>query len=372
GALPVIFNRTAKDSLADDEIIISADNINNFDLSRDYYESQRDEIRQEIIQDFEDRGEELDEDYLEYAVEGEISNRVFRFSTYAYALSGRDDEFDAEYLQRAEREVKAVLEFCGDIETTLVYDYYGNAPTTYNVKIVGVFTSYGKLPNGDYYYSGCYFSENFIKNEIVFDGNGDINTRYEPTGEEIYAGIILPYDGTEETYNKLAAHLGKDNRNENDVYYVLNSFLYSTIQLANETADLLKTVFLWVGIVFAVFAALLMFNFISVSISNKRKEIGILRAVGARGVDVFKIFFSEAGIISGICTVLSLVGTFALCIVLNGVIKKSLGLGVSLFVFGFASVGIMLAIAVVTAFIATFLPVFLASRKKPVDSIRAL
>ncbi|MDE6512846.1 MAG: hypothetical protein K2L05_01520, partial [Muribaculaceae bacterium] len=38
-----------------------------------------------------------------------------------------------------------------------------------------------------------------IKNEIVFDSYGDINTRYEPTGEEIYAGIIIPYDGTEET-----------------------------------------------------------------------------------------------------------------------------------------------------------------------------
>ncbi|MDE6104733.1 MAG: ABC transporter ATP-binding protein, partial [Clostridia bacterium] len=43
GALPVIFNRPAKDSLAADEIIISADNINKFDLSRDYYESHRDE-----------------------------------------------------------------------------------------------------------------------------------------------------------------------------------------------------------------------------------------------------------------------------------------------------------------------------------------
>ena len=115
-----------------------------------------------------------------------------------------------------------------------------------------------------------------------------------------------------------------------------------------------------------------MFNFISVSISSKRKEIGILRAVGARGVDVFKIFFSEAGIITGICTVLALIGAFVGCWLINGILKTEVGLDVTLFVFGIASVGMMIGIAVLVAFIATFLPVYFASRKKPVESIRAL
>jgi ABC-type antimicrobial peptide transport system permease subunit len=41
-------------------------------------------------------------------------------------------------------------------------------------------------------------------------------------------------------------------------------------------------------------------------------------------------------------------------------------------VFGIGSFGLVVGIAVVTAVIATFLPVWNAARKKPVDSIRSL
>ena len=125
----------------------------------------------------------------------------------------------------------------------------------------------------------------------------------------------------------------------------------------------------WLG---AVFAALLLFNFISVSITNKKKEIGILRAVGARGADVFKIFFSESGIIVGICLVLSVIGTIIVTAVLNSLLYYELGLFVSLFVFGPLSVLMMVGIAFVVAVLATFLPVYFAAKKKPVESIRAL
>ena len=45
---------------------------------------------------------------------------------------------------------------------------------------------------------------------------------------------------------------------------------------------------------------------------------------------------------------------------------------VSLIVFGPLSIIILVGIALLTAVIATFLPVYLAAKKKPVESIRAL
>lgn len=156
------------------------------------------------------------------------------------------------------------------------------------------------------------------------------------------------------------------------MYYTLENSLYESIETVNMYAELLSKVFLWVGIALAVFSSLLLFNFISVSISNKKKEIGILRAVGARGIDVFKIFFAESGIIVGICTVLALIGSFVACTILNNVLKNSLGLQVTLFVFGIASVGMLIGIALIVTLIATFLPVYFTAKKKPVDSIRAL
>lgn len=194
----------------------------------------------------------------------------------------------------------------------------------------------------------------------------------EPEGAK-YNNIFVPYDGTMTSFYKLYDICGIEHMNiETDVFYTITSPLYESIESVNNIAEMLSAVFLWVGIVFAIFAALLLFNFISMSISNKRKEIGILRAVGARGTDVFKIFFAESGIIVGICLILSLIGTAVLCSVLNGILRNSVGLIVTIFVFGVPSILLMIVLSLVVAFISTFLPVYFAAKKKPVDSIRAL
>ena len=111
-------------------------------------------------------------------------------------------------------------------------------------------------------------------------------------------------------------------------------------------------------------------NFISTSISYKSKEIGILRAVGARGSDVFKIYFSESGIICGICFLISAVLASVLSVILDRSLAQ--GLNIAIFNFGIANIGIILAVSLVVGFIGTIFPVFKASRKPPVESIRAL
>ena len=92
--------------------------------------------------------------------------------------------------------------------------------------------------------------------------------------------------------------------------------------------------------------------------------------MGARSEDVFKIFFSESFFIAALCTALATVASIVVCGLLNTFVAASLG--ASLFVFGAASFGILVGIALLTALVATFLPVYHAAKKKPVDSIRAL
>mgnify|MGYP002798996587 FL=1 len=142
------------------------------------------------------------------------------------------------------------------------------------------------------------------------------------------------------------------------------------IDSVQSSIDMLEQIFLWVGIVMALFSMLLLFNFISVSIANKNKEIGILRAVGARSTDIFKIFYSESILISAICYVLAIIACFVLCSIINQEIAAAIG--VSLFIFGPLSWLVMLAIAIFTSLIATFLPVHSFTKRKPVESIRAL
>lgn len=141
----------------------------------------------------------------------------------------------------------------------------------------------------------------------------------------------------------------------------------------NSVGSMIKTfskVFLYIGIGFAVFASLLLMNFISTSISYKKREIGILRAVGARGSDVFGIFLNESMIIALINFVLATIATVVCCFALNNVFSTELGISITLLSFGIRQIALLFFVAVAAAFIASLLPVMKISRKRPIDAIR--
>lgn len=283
---------------------------------------------------------------------------------YCMDESGNPVEFTETQLEELFSEIKAEYSELPVQSVKISLD-----DRTFNMQVAGFYLTENKYA----YNAGVYFSQKFIDDNVHFVKEEVVNeTDYVLEKDAIYAGVMISFDRTKEQAAKVFSFVGKDGVFENGVCYNLSNGLYGTVEMANGTVEMLSIVFLWVGCIFAVFSSLLLFNFISVSISNKRKEIGILRAVGARGLDVFKIFFSESGIIVGICAVLAVVGTFIISAVINGVLKSSIGLQVTLFVVGVPSVAILFAVAFAVAVISTFLPVFFASRKKPVDSIRAL
>ena len=196
-------------------------------------------------------------------------------------------------------------------------------------------------------------------------------TKYEKGDDEIFSTLFITYDhseGATDTFTNL--YVNREVYDENDTNFVIASDLAATFQMVDSMISEFKQIFLYVGIVLAAFSALLLSNFISVSISNKRREIGILRAVGARSLDVFKIFFSESFFITALCVLLSIIGSVVICGIVNGIVNELLG--ASLFVFGILSIAVLLGVALVTVVASTFLPVYNAARKKPVESIRSL
>lgn len=137
-----------------------------------------------------------------------------------------------------------------------------------------------------------------------------------------------------------------------------------------EIFDILGGVFLWIGVGFAVFAALLFSNFIGTSIAYKKQEIGILRAIGSRSNDVFRIFFSEAFIIAIASFALSALGTGLVSAAINAGFRESTGLLISVLGFGIRQIALILLISVGVAFLASFLPVRRIAAKRPIDAIR--
>lgn len=150
--------------------------------------------------------------------------------------------------------------------------------------------------------------------------------------------------------------------------WVVQNTLTSLLNQFEDIVNTLTTVLFYVALVFAVFAAVLLMNFISTSINYKKREIGVLRALGARGSDIFGIFLNESMLIALINFALSAIATVVGCTIINSVIMAQ-GIEISLLNVGIRQIALILAVSCGSAFIASLLPTSKISKKRPIDAI---
>ncbi len=233
----------------------------------------------------------------------------------------------------------------------------------YEFEIVGYYIS-------DHYYD-MIISDTLLADYQAWyeDQQEKLDISYKETIAEHEDGIwgfaIAPM-GNENALRKLVQMTYDE---ENDLNFSLKNSVMETLNSFNDFIEIGSQIFLYVGIGFAVFSALLLMNFISTSISYKKREIGILRAVGAKSSDVFKIFFSEALVIALINFLLSLAAVIAAITVTNSLMRSE-GINITLLTFGVRQVILMLVISIAVALVASFLPVYNIAKRKPVDAIK--
>ena len=107
-----------------------------------------------------------------------------------------------------------------------------------------------------------------------------------------------------------------------------------------------------------------------ISVLERTKEIGILRAIGASKKDVSRVFNAETLIVGAAAGILGIVITILLNIPINMVISKFANVKnlSSLPVIG----GIVLVIiSIVLTMIAGLIPSHMASKKNPVEALRS-
>ena len=242
--------------------------------------------------------------------------------------------------------------------------------TRNSLTIVGYAETESGANNNNFYITETVYNKLWKAQRATIAYYNEYLTNYVSSKNNVYYAAFIPYDLSDTSSNNLLAIYKNQEFSEKDTRFYLDGQMFSRLEMVDETIEELSKIFLIIGAVLAVFAALLLSNFISMSISNKKREIGILRAVGARGSDVFRIFFSESFVIALICTGLSIGASIGGCMLLNEEVGSVFG--ASIFNIGIPSMIIIFAIALLTAIVATFLPVRNAAKKKPVESIRAL
>jgi putative ABC transport system permease protein len=105
-------------------------------------------------------------------------------------------------------------------------------------------------------------------------------------------------------------------------------------------------------------------NIMLVSVTERTKEIGVRRAIGARRADIIKQFLLEAATLTGIGGLIGIALGVLISLLLNLLIP-SLPSQVPL---GWVAVGFSVSVAI--GLIAGIYPAFKASRLDPIDALR--
>ena len=132
-----------------------------------------------------------------------------------------------------------------------------------------------------------------------------------------------------------------------------------------EMIDEIGPAFIYVAIFFSVFAFLIVYNFISSSVKARRKEIGVLRSMGARNNDVIRIFGSEIVIMSIIIFVISL-------FFVNSTVKAINDTFTQVIMLSFFKCSFIYFVCLLFLVIASIIPLIKILKNNPIDAIRKI
>ena len=138
----------------------------------------------------------------------------------------------------------------------------------------------------------------------------------------------------------------------------------NNIAVFTEIAEILS-------IIFAVFSALLLVTFISQSLADKTKTIGILRAFGSDNLGILQIFLLEGLTIGLSVFLISTVSLFGVCEIFNALFADFIGFDVTFWHMDLLVGCCLLALSFVFSFIGCVMPIFKLVRMHPTEIIRS-
>ncbi len=224
---------------------------------------------------------------------------------------------------------------------------------SFNVKIVGViFQDIDKgYDDSDEIVSYNYY--NYFSKDLVEQYRASTIQR---------TALLYPATTEKEFKKLLDAFPFQDSLSAKTSYSFEVYDLYSSISI-------IRKVTFYIGLVFVLFAICLIANFMFNSISYRKKEIGVLRALGARGRDVAKIFLWEGIVLASISGVIASILLVVVTNALNSAIMREAQLILTPFIVGIRQFIVIWVLVFTVTIIASLLPIQKISRKKPIDAI---
>lgn len=248
-----------------------------------------------------------------------------------------EKEFFADYVKR--------LNYSNQKTTLKVMETgYQTDTKTYDLEVVGIT---GLITNSDnyyYYYVSSSVGNQYTVNELPITG---VFILEENQNALKHLMNTFPYD--------------KDISLKSTYSYDVNDMI--------RTIQVLKNIAFYVAIVLVVFTVILIANFMFSSISYRKREIGILRGLGARSTDTVKIFLWEGIVLATISFIISSIGLCIVTSLLNTVVRAGTSILLTPFIVTIRQFIIVLVLVYLIVFISSMIPIIKISRMKPTDAI---
>ena len=183
-----------------------------------------------------------------------------------------------------------------------------------------------------------------------------------PTGMNVYP---RDFEGKEQ----IIAHLdawNSDNPSSKVIYVDMSEMATSML---NEIIRIISIVLVCFAAISLVVSSVMIGIITYVSVVERTKEIGILRSLGARKVDISNVFNAETFIIGLLAGVIGVIVTYILSIPINLIIYNLVEIG-TLCVLSPWHALLMIVVSFALTLIAGLVPSSVAAKKDPVEALR--
>ena len=213
-----------------------------------------------------------------------------------------------------------------------------------------------------------------MDNAVATEVLSGLGANTEPSSILIYPKTFNDRDKIANTiseYNKKVAEkygAGTEDYNKYSITYSdMAKQMTSIMSQMINTITLILTAFAGISL---VVSSIMIGILTYVSVVERTKEIGILRAIGARKKDITRIFIAEAGLIGFVSGAVGVIVSLGLALPISKTIAKALKIdnfsaGLDLK----SAVGLIL-LSVILTLIASVIPSRMAAKKDPVEALR--
>ena len=213
-----------------------------------------------------------------------------------------------------------------------------------------------------------------MDNEVATEVLSGLGANTDPSSILIYPKTFNDRDKIANTiseYNKKVAEkygAGTEDYNKYSITYSdMAKQMTSIMSQMINTITLILTAFAGISL---VVSSIMIGILTYVSVVERTKEIGILRAIGARKKDITRIFIAEAGLIGFVSGAVGVIVSLGLALPISKTIAKALKIDNFSAGLDIKSVVGLILLSVMLTLIASVIPSRMAAKKDPVEALR--